>query len=553
MDLDRHLDEAVRTVEQRRYRRLLTAGRLPLLYGVGVLLAAFSLFPFLFGDGGLFAGSNSIMRYREWPVGTLFTTVALAAGLAAYFRAHTLWQQEHRLKTLNTWLLTRQEPARVAATTIAMSAVLGVGMVLAPLALALILGLIVALGWWQFLLSLLLVALCSLLGGVVGACVSFAGHNLVRRRLLYPALLVLAAVAVGLWLRIETVENGWKRSWEEHPSRMVRAVSLLTPAPAMFGVSAPEWWAKQPARDLGWRAPSWAFALAYGAFLLGVSGYGTLLAASGYLRLANEPDREVDKPREVREEAGQEFYWKGFKNPVWTRDIRTRLRSRETAEFIFFASIAVAAGAFVPLLLTARDLSDPLQTARAARHVFFWLTMTLVALVSLIAPGLTAEVVVQERESGTLEMLIGTPMRPRDILIGKLLGAICVLLLLISPSLPLFGLCYLFHGASEGQVLSVYLLLIVTLTVSAFIGLAQSAINVRSGAAKFWAYAVTLVFVACPGGPFMLAATAAAPQAGLRQALMGNLGVSVVVGVFLLFGLGLMWGNASEQLEYSEF
>ena len=78
---------------------------------------------------------------------------------------------------------------------------------------------------------------------------------------------------------------------------------------------------------------------------------------------------------------------------------------------------------------------------------------------------------------GTLELLVATPLRPREMLAGKLVGAVAVMLLLISPSMPLFGLCYLFHGASGLQVVQVYTLLLVTVVVACFIGLTQSSIN----------------------------------------------------------------------------
>src|SRR5205085_2767307 len=135
-------------------------------------------------------------------------------------------------------------------------------------------------------------------------------------------------------------------------------------------------------------------------------------------------------------EPGHEYYWTGFRNPIWTREIRTRLRSREAVECIFFASLAIAGAGFFPLFTAGSQLGDPLQTASVARQVFAWLTMTLGAFVTLLTPGLTAEAITIEREHGTLELLLASPMRPREILHGKLLGAVSILALLISPSLP---------------------------------------------------------------------------------------------------------------------
>lgn len=547
------LDEALRVLELRRYRRLLHAGRLPIVYAIAVFAVAGMLVPFLFAEGGVMAGRRPISSEPGWGGGMLLSVAVLAAALGGYFRGQHLWQEQRQMHTLHTWLLTRQDPARAAFTTVAMGALLGMALVAVPAIFGVLLGVLGGLVWWQFLLYALMLPVCAFFGAAIGALVFFVNQQLTPKWLFYPGLTLLALAALGLWARIETVQNGWQGGWEQHPGRVGQALALLTPVPWLFGIAGPRWWGDYAGRSLGLPFPAWVGVVLYATVLIAVSLYLAWLAVKGYRRLAADPDLIEEKPTVVTEEGGQEFYWKGFRNPVWTRDIRTRLRSKDTAEFIFFASIAVAAGAFVPLFMTARDLSDPLQTARAARQIFFWLTMTLVGLVTLISPALTADVITQERQQGTLEMLVGTSLRPRDILVGKLLGAVCVLLLLISPSLPLFGLCYLFHGASAGQVVAVYLLVVVTMVVSAFLGLAQSSINPRGGMAKFWAYALTALFVGFPGGPFWIAATLTAPAAEMRQQLGGNFSITAMVAIFWVFGLVLLWGNSSEQLEYSEY
>jgi ABC-type transport system involved in multi-copper enzyme maturation permease subunit len=348
-------------------------------------------------------------------------------------------------------------------------------------------------------------------------------------------------------------ERGWSGPWEDHPGRIVLVLSLLTPIPSLFGLASRDWWNSTILARFGEPGFVWVAAPATWATLIVAAGFCCWASLRGYMRLRDDPDRLGGRKRFETEEFGEEFYWKGFGNPVWTRDVRTRLRHKETTEFIFFASVAVAAGACIPLAMTARDLSDPLKTADAARNVFFWLSMTLVALVTLIGPGLTADAITEERAQGSLELLIATPLTPREILVGKLLGAAGVQLLLVSPSLPLFGLCFLFHGAQGDQVLAVYALVVTSIVVCSFIGLAQSAVCTRSGVAKFFAYLITTFFVALPGGPFWVAAAIAAPGAEMRASLMSGAAVSVVVGVVWLFVLGLLWGNASEALEYHEY
>src|SRR5437763_192174 len=81
--------------------------------------------------------------------------------------------------------------------------------------------------------------------------------------------------------------------------------------------------------------------------------------------------------------------------------------------------------------------------------------------------------------------------RPREILTGKALGATSVVSLLLSPSLPLFGLCYLFRGASAGQVIEVYLLLVFTIALCAYLGVTAAAMQRAVAAAKWQAYLLT--------------------------------------------------------------
>jgi ABC-type Na+ efflux pump permease subunit len=209
-------------------------------------------------------------------------------------------------------------------------------------------------------------------------------------------------------------------------------------------------------------------------------------------------------------------------------------------------------GAFLPLLLAARDLADPLRTAEVARQVFYWLGMTLMGLVGLVTPGMAAEALAVERRSGSLDFLLATPVRPREILTGKVLGCVSVVSLLLSPSLPLFGLCYLFRGASGPQVLEMYVLLLVTTLVAAYLGVTASAMQASVAAAKWQAYLLALPFLAVPGGAFATLASLASPVAELRKSLAADSGASLLTLTIAVVLLGLLAINATERLRYAD-
>jgi ABC-type transport system involved in cytochrome c biogenesis permease component len=383
----------------------------------------------------------------------------------------------------------------------------------------------------------------------------FRGREM-RSTLASPYTLALGAVlllVLALWLRIEAVERGWARPWEEHPGRLLLAAGLLTPAPAILGISNRRWWVYRVVERLDFPITPEAAA----TLLLLLYAVGTLAllhwSERSYRLLRDDPERDRRASPSAADdgeitESETRGYWAGFGNPVWTRELRTRLRGREAPQFIFLASVTLAIGGFAPLVSAAGQLGDPLQTAAVAREVFFWLAMTLIALIALVTPGLTAEAVGAERARGSLELLLATPLRPQEILCGKLLGDLSVMGLLVSPSLPLFGFCYLFHGASWPQVLGVFLVLGLTALLSGMFGVTASALHARTLPAKWQAYLLSLLFSGLPGGPFWLMAALASPSSGA-----GGTGlISPVLLALCGFLLAGLWSNACDRLEYAE-
>lgn len=570
------LDEALALREWRRARRWLLTSNVPTLYVLGSILIPWLVVPGVYASLGGVTGPSVLQSQPRW----LFMTLALAlvggAMATAFARVSQIWQTERVQQTLDGWFLTGQQPgpliltAALSGTALALvvsvpGAVLLLGVALFQRVSALHVPLVLLL----LIVSAALAAAtagAAFLAGTVGLAAKEQGavkaeesrnvpvtFSRLHTSTLSLLLAALALIALALWLRIEAVEGGWRRPWEEHPERMLLAIGLLTPAPALIGLANSAWWRARVAGRLDWPlAPEVATLL-----LLALYAVGVLLllrwSTLAYARLRDDPERQR-RPGPATASEGElthtaaRGYWAGFANPVWTRELRTRLRGREATQFIFFASVALAVGGFTPLVSAAGQLGDPLATAAVARSVFFWLAMTLVTLIALVAPGLTAEAIAVERTRGTLELLLATPLRRPEILRGKLLGDLSVLGLLISPSLPLFGFCYLFHGASGPQVAGVFLVLALTTLLCAMIGVTASAIHRRTMAAKWQAYLLSLLFCGLTGGPFWM------------MYALASEGGTAATGSFLLlsplfltvYGLVLagLWGHACDRLEY---
>jgi hypothetical protein len=479
---------------------------------------------------------------------------------------------------LETWLLSRQETGAVVTTCTGAAAGLAGGLLWPALLLALVLSGASAPAWTVAgLASRAAAGALAILA--VGLAASLAtGIFFLAARSCPPRVTAVGALALGaawllLWLWLERAENGWQGPWERHPARLLSAFLFLTPMPVLFGLAARDWWGAQMAQRLPGSPDPLLAALLLGLFYLAAILYLLHLSRRGYRALWSDPesltgrrgDGETGRGGALGEEGSESAFsprlpvspsprqedWPGFRNPVWTRELRTRLRGREAAEVIFFASICIAAAGFLPLALSAGQLEDPLAVAAVARDVFFWLSLTLVAFLTLLIPGLTAEAVGAERAHGTLELLLATPMRGAEILRGKLLSAVSVALLLLSPSLPLFGLVTLFHGADLAQVVGTYLALTLHLALCAGFGVTASALHDRILPAKIQAYLLAFGAACLPGGALWAVAALATPEAGAAGA-PGVLFLSPGLLIFCACVLVWCWAAAAQRLTYAE-
>ena len=129
-------------------------------------------------------------------------------------------------------------------------------------------------------------------------------------------------------------------------------------------------------------------------------------------------------------------------NPIIQRELVTLLRSRRAVAAQVLATLALAAVVAIrwPTEGTVRlDGSE-------ARQVFAVFVYGLLVLMLLILPVFPATTIVRERQRGTLQLLLDSPMTAMGITFGKLAGLLGFALLLIALSLPAAAACYAMGG-----------------------------------------------------------------------------------------------------------
>src|SRR6185369_13300691 len=96
------------------------------------------------------------------------------------------------------------------------------------------------------------------------------------------------------------------------------------------------------------------------------------------------------------------------------------------------------------------------------RATLSWMFESIpVGLALLIVPVVTMRLVAEEKRSGTLEMLITLPVRDSEVVLGKFLGALGLVLVLVASTMlyPILMFRFVWHlgPIDMGPVLSGYL------------------------------------------------------------------------------------------------
>lgn len=147
---------------------------------------------------------------------------------------------------------------------------------------------------------------------------------------------------------------------------------------------------------------------------------------------------------------------------------------KETKAY-FSAPMAYIVGAMF-LVLTGIFFVEDVTSAfpeASVRALMDWASFFLVFLTPLLTMRLLAE----EQKLGTLELLLTAPVRDWEVVLGKYIASLLILVVTIAPTLYYVFLLYHYGDPDTGPVLSAYLGLILYGASALAIGLAASSLS----------------------------------------------------------------------------
>ncbi len=129
-------------------------------------------------------------------------------------------------------------------------------------------------------------------------------------------------------------------------------------------------------------------------------------------------------------------------NPVIQREFFAILRTRKALTMLIVMSVAFS---LIVLLRWPTDGVVDLSRIRA-QQVFRVFAYTLLVGVLFVIPAFPAVSIVQEKNKGTLALLLNSPLSRAAILGGKLTASLMFATLLLLTSLPAAAACYSMGG-----------------------------------------------------------------------------------------------------------
>jgi ABC-type transport system involved in multi-copper enzyme maturation permease subunit len=204
-------------------------------------------------------------------------------------------------------------------------------------------------------------------------------------------------------------------------------------------------------------------------------------------------------------------------NPVLVKEFRTRMRGTR-AYWILLIYTLLLAGVLAMMYFSYETSVSQAVGGLAAgsntgaqdlgRSIYYFVFIAQALMVALITPAITAGTLTIEREQRSYELLVTTPLRPSDLVRGKLAAAVAFVVLLLTASVPLVSLSFLVGGVSPAEIFFSYLIVACSAFVYGSVGIFWSATLRTTAAATVVTYLTVLSLFIVTLVPGIVAASA---------------------------------------------
>lgn len=220
---------------------------------------------------------------------------------------------------------------------------------------------------------------------------------------------------------------------------------------------------------------------------------------------------------------------------VFRRELVSLLRSPKTVVMQLAMIVALGLLVFLRWPTSGTAAMDGSSSSQVL-GVFGW---GLLAAMVLIVPVYPATSIVREKVQGTLGLVLNSPIRLWELVLGKLASNVAFVLILVFLSLPAAGATYAMGGVGlSEQLLPMYLVLVLVALQYATLGLLVSSYVQSADAALRVVYSVVLILSVLVLGPYAAVGRSAWLPGGLVEAVGWLRCVSPIPAMSSVLGSG---------------
>ncbi|EGG92174.1 hypothetical protein HMPREF0491_00201 [Lachnospiraceae oral taxon 107 str. F0167] len=180
-------------------------------------------------------------------------------------------------------------------------------------------------------------------------------------------------------------------------------------------------------------------------------------------------------------------------NPIYEREHRVSTRSLKLSMAILIFNFIVAA-------VTLIEMNEVVDYARKTSIIdytsflqIFKIVIFLPAILLIfVAPSFISGSISDERQRGTLEILLTTKMTARSIVFGKFLSLFASIMLILVSQLPIMAILFLYGGISVLDIIKLVINFVVFVILIISMGIFCSSIAVKTSVATALVYSTVL-------------------------------------------------------------
>lgn len=224
-------------------------------------------------------------------------------------------------------------------------------------------------------------------------------------------------------------------------------------------------------------------------------------------------------------------------NPVYSREMKANARSTRLAVILLLFNGILSAVTLFNMYSVVNQAKTSVSIQYSSfMDMYEFVTTIEFVLLMFIVPAVTAASISGERERQTLELMLTTQLTAAQVVVGKLMGALSTLLLLILSSFPVVAMVFVFGGVTWTDIFSLILCYGTVALLGGSLGLCFSAVFKRSTLATVVTYGVMAAIV---GGTYFINRFALSMDSMNLQTLGYRLGAEQATassgGAFYLF------------------